>query len=233
MRSFILAVFILLPGVLGIDAAWAQQTIFNVPSADVTPKGHVFVQTESQTRFFGTQQYYNGTEYAAVGIGLNTELDATLCNFSAPASNNRAILLGFKSTVPLLKQSFESREFKLTVGSHIPISIDGQGVGNWSYAHLSGRIPKLNTRLTLGTNYGTRQMFGRNQVSVIAGYEQPVTKKFSLIGDWYSGTHGSAYFIPGFSYAFPKNITLYAGYQIPNSRQVGRSGFVFELAKIF
>lgn len=230
-RCFFLACALLL-------AAWAtpvyaQQTIFNVPSADVTPKGRVFVQNEAQTRFFGTQQYYNATQYAAVGIGFNTEIDTTLVNLSAPDSNNMSLGVGFKTYLPLLTKRYAAREFKWTTGTLVPISLDGRGVGNWTYTHLSGRLPCLNTRLTAGVNVGTRQIFGRNQVSAIAGVEQPIGKKLTVLADWYSGAHSSAYFIPGVSYALPKNITLYVGYQIPNNRSIGRSGLVFELAKLF
>lgn len=214
----------------------AQQTIFNVPSADVTPKGHVFLQEEAQTTPWNTDTAYLGTTYTAVGIGHNTELDATLYNVGSPATQNISLGVGFKSAIPIpyLKEKFPEREFKLTIGSDMLLGLEGNGVGNWTYAHLSGRVPKLNTRLTAGISYGGRQVFGINHTSFIAGVEQPITKKLTLIGDWFSGSeHFAGYLITGFSYALPKNTTLYAGYQIPNSPRVGTSGFVIELAKIF
>lgn len=221
---------------LSIKSASAQQTIFNVPSADVTEKGHVFLQEEAQTTPWNTDNAYFGTTYAAVGIGHNTELDATLFNVASPATQNISLGVGFKSAIPIpgLKEKFPEREFKFTIGSEMLLGLEGNGVGNWSYAHLSGRVPKLNTRLTGGVSYGGRQVFGQNTFSFIAGVEQPVTKKITLIGDWFSGSeHFAGFLITGFSYAFPKNVTLYAGYQIPNSPRVGTSGFVIELAKIF
>jgi len=214
----------------------AQQTIFNVPSADVTPQGHVFLQQEGQFSGSNPGAFFVGTTYTAVGVGHNTEIDATLFNVGAPATNNMTIAAGFKSAIPIpgLKEKFPEREFKLTIGSDILFGLEGNGVGNWTYATLSGRVPKINTRLTAGMSYGTRQIFGQETTAFIAGVEQPVTKKFSLIGDWYSGSeHWAGYLIVGGSYAFPKDTTLYTGYQIPNSPNVGGSGFVVELAKIF
>lgn len=214
----------------------AMQTIFNVPSADVTEKGHVFLQEEAQTTPWNTNTALFSTTYGAYGIGHNTEIDATLFNVGSPATQNISLGVGFKSAIPIpgLKEKFPEREFKLTVGSDILFGLEGNGIGNWTYAHLSGRIPKLNTRLTAGISYGTKQVFGQETTAFIAGVEQPVTKKLSLIGDWYSGNeHWAGYLITGFSYALPKNTTLYAGYQIPNSPQVGTNGFVIELAKIF
>lgn len=214
----------------------AMQTIFNVPSADVTEKDHVFLQQEAQFRGWNPDAFFVGTTYSAVGIGHNTEIDATLFNVGAPATQNISLGVGFKSAIPIpgLKEKFPEREFKFTVGSNILLGLEGNGVGNWSYAHLSGRVPKLNTRLTAGMSYGGRQVFGQNSVAFIAGVEQPLTKKISLLGDWYSGSeHWAGYMIVGGSYALPKNTTIYAGYQIPNSPQVGASGFVIQVAKIF
>lgn len=221
---------------LSFTSASAMQTIFNVPSADVTPKEHVFLQQEAQFNGSNPGAFFLGTTYSALGIGHNTEIDATLFNVGAPATQNMTVGVGFKSAIPIpgLKEKFPEREFKFTVGSEMLFGLEGNGVGNWSYAHLSGRVPKLNTRLTAGMSYGTRQVFGQETTAFIAGVEQPITKKLTAIGDWYSGSeHWAGYLITGFSYALPKSTTLYMGYQIPNSPQVGNNGFVIELAKIF
>lgn len=231
-KRLAIMLFVLLLLCTGALPALAQQTIFNVPSADVTPQGQVFLQHESQFRLWRPGRFWLGTHYAAVGIGHHTELDATLFNISAPASNNSALGLGFKSAIPVLQSALPKQDVRITVGSMVPISFEDQGVGNWSYLHLSGRIPKLKTRLTAGVSVGTRQIFGRNTVGFIAGYEQPVTQRLSLLGDWYSGTHGSGFFIPGISYAFPKAISAYLGFQIPNNTRCGQSGLVFELSKL-
>lgn len=221
---------------LTLTKATAQQTIFNVPSADVTEKGHVFVQQEAQFRGWNPDAFFNGTSYVAAGVGHNTELTTTLFNVGAPDTASMTIGAGFKSAIPIpgLKEKFPAREFKFTIGSEMLFGLEGNGVGNWTYAHLSGRVPKLNTRLTAGVSYGGRQVFGVDNVSFIGGVEQPVTKKLTLIMDWYSGSeHFSGFLIPGCSYAFPHNVTLYTGYQIPNTPNNGVSGPVIELAKIF
>lgn len=229
----ILIQFWLLLGITLLAPAQAQQTIFDVPSADVTPKGTVFLQHESQFRPWKPNRFWSGTHYAALGVGHHTELDVTLFNVSAPASDNIALGFGFKSVMPVLEKRFPEREFKITAGTMVPVSLQGQGVGNWSYATGSFRFPKTRTRITAGASTGTKQIFGRNMVGFIGGYEQPVTKRFSLIGDWHSGTHAYGLFIPGFSYAVTDSMTLYAGYQIPNNKRSGSSGFVLELAKFF
>lgn len=214
----------------------AQQTVFNVPSADVTEKGHVFLQEEGQFRGWNPDAFFQSTSYSALGVGHNTELDATLFNVASPASQNISLGLGFKSAIPIpgLKEKFPKREFKFTIGSEMLLGLEGNGVGNWTYGHLSGRVPKLNTRLTAGVSYGGRQVFGQDTFAFIGAVEQPVTKKLTLLADWYSGAeHFAGFLIVGGSYAFQKNVTLYAGYQLPNTPHNGASGFVVELAKIF
>lgn len=216
--------------------SYAQQTVFNVPNADVTPQGKIFLQQEGQFRPWNSGAFFVGTTYGAYGIGHNTELDVTLFNVGAPATNSITLGTGFKSAIPIpgLKDKFPAREFKITVGSEILTSLQGHGAGSWEYAHLSGRLPKLNTRLTGGVSYGTYQVFGKDTFCFIAAVEQPVTKKLNLIMDWYSGNeHFAGFLISGFSYNLPKNSAIYVGYQIPNSSQVGKSGFVVELARIF
>ena len=214
----------------------AQQTIFNVPSADITEKGHVYIEQESQFRPWNPHANWVGTQYSAYGIGHNTEIDVNVFNVGAPATNNISLGTGFKSCIPIagLKDKYPEREYKFTVGSQVLSGLQGQGAGNWTYTHLSGRLPVTKTRITAGVSYGTKQLFGKDTTSFIGGVEQPINKKLTLMTDWYSGSeHFAGYLIPGFAYAFPKNTTLFVGYQIPNSSKVGVSGFVVELAKIF
>lgn len=215
-----------------ICPASAQQTIFNVPSADVTPKDTVYLETESQFRPWAPNRFWLGTQYFAYGIGHGTEIDVTLSNVSSPASGAIALGGGFKQIFRITPQRFPKREFKLTIGQLVPVSLQGQGVGSWTYTHLSGRIPKLNGRITAGVSAGTKQLFGRNTVGFIGGVEQPVTQRLTLIVDWFSGTHFNGYLIPGFSYAIKGPTTLFVGYQIPNTRRVGPQGLVLELSTL-
>lgn len=214
----------------------ATQTVFNVPSADVTPKGHFYGLQENQFNGSNPNSNYDSTIFADYGIGHNTEVGVILFNVGAPASENISTAIGFKSAIPIpvLKEKFPKREFKLTVGSNVLIGLEGNGVGNWTYTHLSGRLPITNTRLTAGISYGTRQVFGVESTAFIAAVEQPITKKFNLIGDWYSGDeHWAGFLIVGGSYALPKNTTIYAGYQIPNDPKFNTAGFVLQIGKIF
>lgn len=216
--------------------SYAMQTVFNVPSADVMDQGKVMLQEEVQAMPWSSDTVFINTIYSAVGVGHNTEVGVNLFNVASPATGNISLSTGFKSAIPIpgLDKKFPDREFKFTVGSEVLVGLEGNGVGNWTYGHLSGRLPKLNTRLTAGVSYGGRQVFGQNSVSFIGAVEQPLTKKLTAMTEWYSGNEQWAgYLIVGGSYKLPKSTTLYAGYQIPNSPKVGSSGFIIQVAKYF
>lgn len=212
----------------------AQQTVFNVPNADATEKGVIFLQHESQFIPWSPQSWI-GTHYSAIGIGYNTELDMTLFNVAAPRTNNMTLGIGFKSAMPIkyLDEIFKERELKFTIGSEVLVSLQGNGVGNWTYFHFSGRLPKINTRLSAGLSLSSRQVFGTDAIDFIAAIEQPINEKISLLADWYSSKDNYAGFlIMGCSYKLPKDTNIYLGFQIPNTDSNGDFGFVAEISKL-
>lgn len=222
LLAFFISIFYV--ALIGISA-FAQQTLFNVPSADVLEKGQIFLQHESQF----SDNFGLFTNYSSLGIGKNTELDLTLFGVGTKNIKNEILGVGFKTALPIHTES----ETKLTFGNILPISLTGKGVGGYFYSHLSTRLPRIKTRLTSGVLVGTTLLFGRDIACYIAGIEQPITKRFSLVMDWHSGKHVNGFLIPGFSYTLGRNYVLWAGYQIPNNRANGSKGFVIELSKIF
>jgi len=214
-----------------IHSAYAQQTIFNVPSAEVTPEGVLFLQHESQFRPY-PKQFWLSTHYSALGIGQGTELNVTLFDLNAPFTRSLDLGVGFKNVHPILVKRFPTLEFKTILGSLVVPSLQGKGVGNWTYVAMSGRLPKIKTRLTAGATYGTEHIFGKTMVGFIGGVEQPLTKRFSAIMDWYSGDSSLGLLIPGVGIQATDTVQIFAGYQIPNpSNKLIPSGFVIEIAK--
>ena len=222
----ILIIFLAVSALLLIgsrEKAFAQQTIFNVPSADVTEKGHLFLEPEAQF----SDKFGLFTGYVAYGIGHHTALNLTVTGVGTRNIRDELLCLGSKTYVKLHEKS----ETKFTAGYLIPISLRGNGVGGYAYSHLSTRLPKIKTRITSGVLVATTVIFGRDVVAYIGGIEQPITKKLSLILDYTSGNHPNGLLISGFSYKLPSNIVLVSGYQIPNNRHTARKGFVIEVVK--
>ena len=203
----------------------AQQTIFNVPSADLTEKGMVFFQHQSS--FSGNFASFDNN--FVLGVGKHTEFDVTLFDVGTKSVRNEELAVGFKTVLPLHEKS----QTKFTFGHLIPVSLRGNGVGGYSYSHLSTVLPKIKTRLTSGVAIGTTTLFDRDFICYIAGIEQPVTKKFSLVFDWYSGKHSNGFLIPGFYYSFTPKFILSSGFRIRNNKENGSNGFIVELSKFF
>lgn len=235
MTKALIAVILLL-AIFSTLTADAQQTVFNVPSSDVTDKNSFFFQHQSGPRPWGPKSW-TMTDNLGYGIGLHTELDVTEVGLNAFGGRKWAdqttLGIGFKTVWPLLSKKYESSELKWTVGELIPTTFKNTSVGSWSYSTLSGRIPKLNTRITAGVDYGTKQIYGTHQFSTMVAYEQPLNRHWMLQGDWFSGTHTGGVFIPGIVYSFNSGTMLSFGFQIPNPGAAANKAFVFEYTTFF
>ena len=241
VRKIILCVLfsVLLMTDLYVERGYAQSLIVGIPNAEVVHKNHYLLAHESQINWWNQQDEagnrqtkWNSFSFACYGIGNNTELNVTLFNLGLPASGNRTLGLGAKSIYPL-PDILPGWEITGIYGAMLPISLNGQGVGIWGYGGLSARLPLLHTRLTAIPTFGTRQIFGRDTWSVMVGYEQPITEKLSLVGDWYSGTHDIAAFICAVQYDIDRHWTVIGGYKIPNNAVSGHHTLMMEITLEF
>jgi hypothetical protein len=107
----------------------------------------------------------------------------------------------------------------------------GQGVGTWTYSHLSARLPGLETRLTAGGGYASRQVLDKDAWTFLGGIEQPLPHHLVLVMEWFSGRHNSSNLIPGILY-HSKNWIFVAGYKFPNDPRE-RRGLVLEVGRFF
>lgn len=207
------------------NTSLAQQTIFNVPSPDLTEKGMIFFQHQSSF----SNEFANFDNNFVYGLGKNTEFDLTLFGVGTKSIRNEVLAPGFKTVIPI----FEKSKTKFTFGHLIPISLTGKGVGGYTYSHISTIIPKTKTRVTSGVAIGTEVLFGRDFVSYVGALEQPITRKLSLAVEWYSGKHANGFLIPGFYYRVSPKFILSAAFKIRNNRGNGHNGFIIELSKFF
>jgi hypothetical protein len=226
-------------------ASTAQSLIAGIPSADVVHKGHLEYTHESQVNFWSNP---NETKWASFnflcyGIGNGIELTTSVINLSNKDMNNLATGIGFKKVHQFFeKDSVLSKwETKLTFGQNTFFSMQRPEVGGWVYSHASIRLPKLKTRLTAGVSYGSPLFFDvawRNEngvmtrsndavFCVLAGIEQPITKHFSLIADWYSGRHGIAALITAVQVNIGHQVFI-AGYKNLNTTPIEQGSIILE-----
>ncbi len=220
---------------------YTQSLIVGIPSSKAAQKYHLEMTHLSQWNFWDKPRKWSNSNFFCFGIGYNSELTIIFNNITNKGSDNLAIGIGAKK-VFLLKKEKNIFEHKFTVGSNLLYSTVRKKMGVWAYSHYSFRIPVIHTRLTAGFNYGQSQIFGfqrvlndnnqfilkpRNKITFIGGFEQPIVKDFSVIGDWYSGTHDLAAFIIAAQIDIWHNV-LILGYKIPNNKESGNDALIVE-----
>jgi hypothetical protein len=210
-----------------------QSLIVGIPSADVAAKGEFALAHESQFNRFDSGPYWNSFTFATYGIGKHLELASSLYGVSSPSSGNRAIGFGMKSSLPLPGEFSKRWELKFAPGFMVPVSFDGKGSGYWFYGNGSFRIPGPRTRFTAGPGIGSKQIFGRRAYSTMVGIEQPLTKRWGIVSDWFSGTNDLGAAIFALSWQRDKKTLIIFGYKVANNAASGRPAFMIEVARIF
>ena len=84
-------------------------------------------------------------------------------------------------------------------------------VGSKSFSGTYG--PKLTFG---GYNLLGRFDAGTDKTGVLAGYEQPLTKRFSFVADWFSGKNDVGYVTAGTGITLSPKQNIYAGYSFGN-----------------
>lgn len=235
---------------LSSTASKAQSLIVGIPSADVSHVGKLEWTHESQIGF-NSPTTWNSFNFLTYGIAKNTEVYVSLNNISAPSGRNEALGVGFKRIHSLLHDEadhdnknhhFVGNDLRLTYGAAATYSFPRNKAGYWVFSHMSYRLPGIYTRITGGLSKGNAPTFGYRSVmtdnglyqdvaneplSGIFGFEQPLFKNFSIIADWFTGTHDLACFIPAVQYE-TKRMVFITGYKIPNNGQSGNHAWVIE-----
>lgn len=201
-------------------AAAAQSVIFNAPSTDTVEKGKVYVEADFYAR---PKSYVNGGYQGygfrtVYGLDRRTEVGA---NFfvTRDGSGNlpRELQLNFKRKV------YENEKYGIAVSGgglvNVPLTKSaGSRPTSIVYANVSKTIPKLGTRLTGGMYraIARKRDFGK-MWGFMGGFEQPITKRLAVIGDWFSGANRYGYAFVGMNVAVTKRQFLSFGYNFGNS----------------
>ena len=213
----------------------AQQTVFNVPSADVLDKGKVYTELDASFKTSNDdalRKFSSFVPRVVVGAGGNVEVGLNLTGNIQPGADTTTI-------VPAVKWRFyqnKKKDLALFAGNnfYIPVRNRGYKFGTYTYASVAKTINK--TRLTAGAF-----LFSKNVVAPNAArgggqfaVEQTINSKLSLAADWLTGKHANGYFTPGIIYKPTPKITTYFSYSIGNSgANKGNHFFLFELGYNF
>lgn len=192
-------------------AVRAQQTLFNVPSADVLEPGKVYIEEDNLWRA-GRPEDTLFTLRGVVGLGEHVEAGLNTGGFAAQGRSVPS------ATLALKWQGYRSGAWSLTAGVQGLLYLRGSIDGSPS-AHVYGHVaftPTDGTRITAGVWYSTSGYAGPSVTrGVLAGIEQPIARPLSFQADWYSGRNGLGYFTPGFALTLGRWV-IYAGYSLKN-----------------
>ena len=211
--------------------AWGQQTIFNVPSAEVAGRGQWFYQHQSVARNWNPGRRWIQTNAFGYGVGRALELDASWCNLETSHLESPAPSLGFKWS-PRLNSHDSVVPVRLVAGDMVQFHGHQPHYGNWAYLMLNGELPKSRTYLAGGVTQGSHVLFGSHIAAAIVSIEQHLSTRWMVQAEWTSGRHDLAYAIPGVVYHASHHWLVTLGYQIPNRKSPGFGAIVFELTRI-
>jgi hypothetical protein len=219
-RAVGLALLVALVG----GTATAQQTIFNVPSADVLDPGKVYLEVDELFR--PTEPEFSATTVRGV-FGVFPRIEAGV-NFGGLVSPGP---VAPTATVAVKAQPVRAGGFALTAGGfglfYLRGSEDGEPAG-LGYGHVSYRLPKVGTRIAVGGWYSSAGYAGPESTGgALITLEQPIAaiEGLTLAADWWSGENTIGYVSPGFYYA-TGHWTIYAAYTVKNGDSKGNGGLV-------
>lgn len=205
------AIVLFLAGIVLSTPAFAQETIFNVPSGDILDKGKVY--GEFDFAYLSQASAASYTPRVVAGIGHKLEIGINLNGITTPGPSQA-------TPTPSIKwKPYSKKGWAILFGDDvfIPVQNKTYEAGNYVYAEMTKSFG-TQTRLTFGAYDCTAHIFATgNKAGGQFGIEQPVCKRLTLAADWFTGRHNAGYFTPGFALKLSSKATAYAGYEIGNS----------------
>jgi hypothetical protein len=210
--------------------AHAQETVFDVPSADVLNNGKVYGELDGTVRPVDPLATF--TPRVVFGIGHQIEVGMNLDGLSAPTLDE----LEVSPTVKWRLWSSKTRGWSFFVGDDLffPVRARTYDAGNYAYA-VFAKEWKRGTRICIGGYDFTRNVVASaNRAGGQFTFEQRVTNRLTLAAEWYTGKQAVGYVNPGAIIKLSPKFTLYAAYQIGNAGVTkGNHQFLWELGYNF
>ena len=216
--------------VFPVCSAYGQETVFDVPSADVLDKGKVYGELDGTVRVVDTMATF--TPRVVVGVGHGIEVGV---NFDGPSTPE----LGEIAISPTIKWRLwraKSSGWSFLVGDDLffPVYHQTYNVGNYAYASFAKEW-KHGTRIGLGAYDFTRKVVANaNRASGQFTFEQVINKRVTLAAEWYTGNTSVGYVNPGAIIKLTSKLTFYTAYQIGNAGvTTGNHQFLWEIGYNF
>lgn len=213
-----------------VCGAYGQETVFDVPSADILDKGKVYGELDGTVRV--TDLLATFTPRVVVGIGHGIEVGMNFDGLSAPTLDQ----LEISPTVKWRLWKAETSGWSFLVGDDLflPVHQRTYDAGNYVYASFAKEW-KSGTRLCFGAYDFTRNVVAKaNRAGGQFTFEQLIKRRLTIAAEWYTGNNSVGYVNPGAIVKLTSKLTLYAAYQIGNAGvTTGNHQFLWELGYNF
>ncbi len=196
-----------------------QQTVFNVPTTDVLDKGKVYFELDISAKPNDSDALNKFSSFVprlVVGVGGRVEVGLNITGNVQPGPDSTTLVGAVKWKV------YDGRDngWAIAIGDHvfIPVRNKSYDVGNHTYVMVQKSF-KTKTRIGFGGGVFTREVAAPNAVRGVGQFtfEQPITDKFGVASDWYTGKHANGYWTSGGYYKLTKKLTGYAAYSVGNA----------------
>ena len=222
----------------GPALAGAQQNLFNVPSADVTPKGALFFQQQ-----FNVNKYIQSSTTIDYGLGRGYEVglnvvglplyDPTLGPHPTTSGRQQPDILANG-----LKVFTISERARVGLGTQIgetaPLFTSTVQLTNFTYAVGAYELARERGTLFGGAFYSNQAYRGGGKpFGVLVGCDIPVVEdKLHFVADYISGITDLSVAVVGFVYYPNKHLQFSAGAQLASPGSRNPYGAVFEITYV-
>lgn len=210
--------------------ARAQETVFDVPSADVLDKGKVYFELDSTAR--PVNPMYTTTPRIMVGVGFDIEAGMNFVGLSEPATGQNIVAPTIKWR--LWKDEDSGWSFYVGDDLFLPVRKRTYDAGNYFYACFAKKWKK-GARVTAGGYDFTKNVVAAgNRAGGQFTLEQPIGQRLTLATEWYTGNHAAGYVNSGAIIKVTGKFTLYVAYQVGNAGVTeGNHQFLWEFGYNF
>jgi len=220
LRYMLKRIVILLVVFVGAGViAHAQQTVFNVPTTDVLDKGKVYFELDISAKPNDSDALNKFSSFVprlVLGVGSNIEVGLNIIGNVQPGPDATTLVGAAKWRI----YNGGDNGWAMVVGDHvfIPVHNKSYDIGNHTYLMIQKSF-KTKTRIGFGGGVFTRDVVAPNAVRGVGQFtfEQPITDKFGVASDWYTGKHANGYWTSGGYYKLTKKLTGYSAYSVGNA----------------
>ena len=205
--------------------ARAQQTVFNVPTTDVLEPGKVYFELDISAKSVDPK-FSSFVPRLVIGVGERVEVGVNITGNIQPGPDSTTIVPAVKWKV------YDGRDngWAIAIGNNlfIPVRNKSYDAGTYAYTMVQKKF-KSGTRIGFGGYFFSKNVVApdANRAGGQFTFEQPVTNKFGLQADWFTGKHASGYFTPGGYFKITPRLTGYGAYSIGNSNARGGNHFLY------